>query len=108
MRYINDNKKPIIEGKLRCEELCEYLKERDAGTDIWIAEDGSGIVPKILYSPTLDELVGMTLPMDEITGCPKNTKAPHDAEEIKKFMLHTKSTLVYIIMAVPLKVRILE
>lgn len=75
----------------------------DASMDVWISEDGSGIVPKIQYDPVRDELVGITLPFDEKTGCPKKFESTaKDAEEIKKFMKLNKSTLVYIVIAVPL------
>lgn len=103
MRYINQNQTKIVEGKLRCAELFNYLTNRKADLEVWISEDGSGIVPKTQYDPTHDELVGMTLEMDDITGCPKKfPSTASDAEEIRKFMKYDKSKLVYIVIAVPL------
>lgn len=103
-RWISDSKKCILEGELRCTELRSHLSERKAGNDIWLCEDGSGIVSKIQYDPKSDQLIGMVLPLDENNGCPKRYEyTARDEEEIKKFMQNTRSTLVYIIMAVPLK-----
>lgn len=81
-----------------------YLSERNAGYDVWLCEDGSGLVSKIQYDQTSDQLIGMVLPLDESNGCPKRyVYTARDQEEITKFMLHSKSTHVYIVMAVPLK-----
>lgn len=103
MRNINQNKSKIEEGQLRCKELFDYLTERKTDFDVWISEDGSGIIPKTLYDQVRDELVGMTLELDDKTGCPKKFESTaRDMEEIKKFMKYNKSTLVYIVMAVPL------
>lgn len=104
MRCISDTRKPILEGELRSEELKTYLTERDAGSNVWLAEDGSGIISKVHYDQTLDQLVGIVLPLDEYTGCPKRHEfTARDQEEITKFMQQSKSTLVYIVMAIPLK-----
>lgn len=49
-------------------------------------------------------MVGMTLQIDERTGCPKRFESTtHDGEEIKKFCRMTKSTHVYLVLAIPLK-----
>lgn len=104
MRCINDNKSSIVEGKLRCQQLSEYLNQRNAGADVWLCEDGSGIIPKILYDATTNQLIGMSLPIDEETGCPKRyASTASDAAEIEQFLQHKKSTMVYIVVAVPLK-----
>lgn len=104
MRYIKDSKKCILEGELRCTELKTYLSDRNAGNDVWLCEDGSGLVSKIQYDQTLDQLVGMVLPLDEHNGCPKRYEhTARNQEEIKEFMRHGKSKYVYIVMAVPLK-----
>lgn len=80
------------------------MSERNAGNDIWLCEDGSGIISKVQYDQTLDQLVGIVLPIDGNTGCPKRYEfTARNQEEITKFMQHSKSTLVYIIMAIPLK-----
>ena len=103
VRYINRNQSKIVEGELRAKELYDYLIDKKANLEVWISEDGSGIVPKIQYDPTHDELVGMTLEIDEKTGCPKKfASTANDEEEIRKFMKYEKSKLVYLVIAVPL------
>lgn len=104
VRCINDTKKCIVEGEPRFAELARYLIHHNAGNDIWICEDGSGIVPKILYDPTDDQLIGMTLDIDENTGCPKRFEhTTRDEGEMKKYCRMAKSTHVYLILAIPLK-----
>lgn len=79
------------------------LIERNAGYDIWLAEDATGLVPKIQYDSTSNHLIGIVLPFDE-NGIPKMYESTAaNADEIKKFMQHTKSTLVYIVLAIPIK-----
>lgn len=102
MRCINDTKQCIVEGEPRFEELAKYLLQHNAGNDIWIYEDG--LVSKILYDPTDDQLIGMTLEIDNNTGCPKRFQyTTRDEEEIKKYCRMTKSTHVYLVLAIPLK-----
>lgn len=36
-----------IEGELRCGQLKEYLENLNVDKDVWISEDGSGIVQNI-------------------------------------------------------------
>lgn len=104
VRCINDTKERIVEGELRSAGLAKYLLQHDAGSDIWICEDGSGLIPKVLYDLTLDELIGMTLPIDDDTGCPKRFAfTARDEGEIKRFCNMTKSTHVYLVLAIPLK-----
>lgn len=78
--------------------------ERDAGNNIWLCEDATGIISKINYDPTLDQLIGIVLRIDEHTGCPRMYETTtRDYDEITKFMEYAKSTLVYVVMAIPLK-----
>lgn len=80
------------------------MRQQEAGNAIWICEDGSGLIPKILYDPKSDQLIGMTLPIDSHTGCPKRFDfTTRDEDEIKKFCRMNKSTHVYLILAIPLK-----
>lgn len=103
MRCINDTEKCSSEGELRCEKLLQYLIKHDAGKDVWLCEDGSGLIPKIVYDPTSDQLIGMTLPMNE-DGCPNRFEfTARNEEEIKKYCRMTKSTHIYLILAIPLK-----
>lgn len=58
----------------------------------------------MVYDQTLDQLVGIVLPIDQKTGCPTRFQyTARDQEEITKFMQYSKSILVYIVMAIPLK-----
>lgn len=82
----------------------KYLNQHNAGNDVWICEDGSGLIPKVLYDPASDELIGMTLPIVNGTGCPKRFESTtSNEEEIKKFCSMTKSSHVYLVLAIPLK-----
>lgn len=93
-----------MEGELRCTELKTYLSDQNAGTDVWLCEDGSSLVSKIQYDLTSDQLIGMVLPLDEHNGCPKRYEyTARDQDTIKEFMRYSKSKIVYIVMAVPLK-----
>lgn len=104
MRCIDDTRRCILEGDLRSEQLAKYLLDRNAGNDIWLCEDASGIIAKIQYDQTLDQLVGIVLPIDGNSGCPKRYEhTATNEEEIRTFMQSVKSTLVYIVMAIPLK-----
>lgn len=64
VRCINNNKSQVIEGELRCRELCEFLEKHKADKSVWLAEDATAIVPKIQYDPTTNQLVGILLPMN--------------------------------------------
>lgn len=104
MRCIKGTTECISEGEIRSKDLVKYLSDRNAGTDVWLCEDASGIIPQIKYDQTSDQLIGMVLPIDESTGCPERFEhTARSEDEIKSFMQHQKSTLVYIVMAIPLK-----
>lgn len=96
----------MIEGELRCEELSQYLDNIHAPKCVWISEDATAIIPKINYDPVTCQLVGIPLPIDKVTGCPKmlayETKTQ---EEITEHMKKKKSTSVYVVMAQPLDER---
>lgn len=104
VNYINKNKQHIIEGALRCRELSEYLDKVKAKRTVWLSEDGSGIVPKICYDSTTNQMVGLVLPLNEETGMPVPfSYTPKSTKDIESFSKLKKSTLVYIVMAQPLK-----
>lgn len=102
--YISQNKPKIIEGKLRCEELHAYLDALKLNKCVWLSEDASGIVPKIEFDSKTNQMVGLVLPMDQNTGMPIAFKyLARNANEIQENMQRKKSTLVYIVLAQPLK-----
>lgn len=102
--YINQNKPKIIEGILRCEELHAYLDALKLNKCVWLSEDASGIVPKIEFDSKTNQMVGLVLPMDQNTGIPIAYKyLARNANKIQENMQRKKSTLVYIVLAQPLK-----
>lgn len=69
MRCINTNKTHVVEGQMRCKELCEYLDNLKAVKKVWISEDGTAITARISYDPKTNQLVGIVLPLNS-NGCP--------------------------------------
>lgn len=94
----------MVEGQLRCRELAEYLQKTNAPKEVWLAEDGSGIISKACFDSTSNQIVGLNLPLDLKTGLPiPYTFVPESVEDIEKQMENTKSTHVYVILAQPIK-----
>lgn len=97
-------KQRIVEGELRCKQLEEYLDEIKSPKYIFLSEDASGIVKKITYDAFSNQLVGLVLTFNESNGIPKMfTFEAKSAEDIEKYLKLDQSTLVYIIVAQPLK-----
>lgn len=93
----------IVEGKLRCEELKLYLKKIKAPESVWLSEDASGIVQKVVYDVNSNKLVGLNLPLDAVTGIPiPNTFIAQSLRDIEKHMKNPLSHLVYVIIAQPI------
>lgn len=70
---------------------------------IWLSEDATAVVSKVTYDPSTNQLIGLLLPTDENTGCPKPFSfSAGDAETIKSHLLTERSTTVYLVMAQPL------
>lgn len=104
MNYISEHKPKIIEGQLRCEELSQFLDKLNAPRTVWLSEDGSGIVSKVSYDSSTNQMVGLVLPTNRETGMPiPFTFVPSSVNEIEKQLEYPKSTLVYIIMAQSIK-----
>lgn len=102
--YINKKKQRIVEGGLRCSELASFLDKVGAPRVVWLAEDGSGIVSKVSYDSSTNQLVGLVLPFHSETGIPiPFTYKPKSVRDLEEFLKHPKSTHVYIIMAQPIK-----
>lgn len=68
--HINKSKVKVVEGELRCDHLAKYINNVGAPKRVWISEDGSGIVTKISYDSTTNQLVGLVLPLDNNTRMP--------------------------------------
>lgn len=105
MSYISKRKQRIIEGELRCQELAVYLDKIGALKIVWMSEDGSGVITKICYDSTTNQMVGLVLPVNSETGMPiPFSYTPKSLKDIEAYSKLEKSTLVYIVMAQPLKI----
>lgn len=103
VRCIDNNKSRIVESKLRAKELSEYLNQMNCTKYVWISEDATAIISKVVYDPFTNQLIGIVPPTDKSTGCPKTLSfAATDAETIKQHLLKSKSTVLYLVMAQPL------
>lgn len=105
VKRIHTSKDRIVEGELRCEQLLNHLEKTNSPKSIFLSEDGSGIVQKVVYDAHYNQLIGLVLPFNETNGMPKlfSFKA-EGIEEIEKYMKLPQSTLVYIVVAQPMKV----
>lgn len=98
------NKQRIIEGQLRCEQLLKYLESLKVKKSVWLSEDATGIVSKVEYDPTTNQLIGLVLPIHSETGMPISFSFKATSHnEIQRFMeAAEKSKLLYVVMAQPL------
>lgn len=96
-----------MEGRIRAEELHAYLMKFGLPLSVWLSEDGSGVVPKVEYDTFNSQLVGQVLPIDAKIGIPiEHSYIVRSAREIEKHLRNEsiiKATLVYIVVAQPLK-----
>jgi hypothetical protein len=91
-----------MEGELQLEQLNQFLHENHYPKKIWISEDGTKIVDKILYNDRHNNMVGIVLPFDE-NGMPiLNQYKVNTALDIKLFMTKEKASILYIVMAKPI------
>lgn len=106
MNRIRDERRRIIEGELRAAQLKKYCEALKVTKDVWISEDGSGIVSNVHYDSVSNQLVGFVLPKSSGTGSPiPFSFGAEDAAQIMKHMYDSssrKSSLVYLVMAQPL------
>lgn len=111
MNRIHTKKDRIVEGELRCELLSQHLERSNLGSNgtksVFLSEDGSGIVQKIVYDSHSKQLIGLVLPLNERSGMPMICSFRADsAESIQKHIEEIQqSTLVYIVVAQPLNGR---
>lgn len=102
MSYVNQHKPRIIEGELRIKELSHYLYSLGLEKIVWLSEDASALVSKVEFDPSSNQMVGLVLPTDLVTGMPISfTYLASNEEEIRKHMKCNKSVNVYMIMAQP-------
>lgn len=94
----------VIEGEVRSKDLSDYLDKMGSPKIVWLSEDGTGIVSRVEYDSSTNQLVGLVLPLNDKTGIPIPYSFPADSQEnIEAFMKKEKSKIVYIVMAQPLK-----
>lgn len=102
VRCVTEHKARFVEGAIRAEELAEYLTRMECPKHVWISEDTTVISSKVTYDPKTNQLVGLVLPINQATGCPKAfTYVALDAECIKEHLIQAQSTVVYVVMAQP-------
>lgn len=104
-RYLQIEKPEIVEGKLRVEELNNYLEQLGVEKTVWLSEDATGIVSKVEYHPATNQIIGFVLPLN-CHGMPiALTYMADSAERIKEYMINNipRSKLVYLILAQPMK-----
>lgn len=70
LRYLYD-KKPPREGELSIESFVKFNKGNDETVYVWASEDDTRLVEGLTYNSLSDTIVGLCLPTDEDTGCPK-------------------------------------
>lgn len=81
-----------------------YIEKMGAPKKVWIAEDGSGVVSKVEFDPITNQLVGLVLPINGGTGMPiPFTFLAESAEKIEEHVNKSRSSLIYFVMAQPLK-----
>lgn len=104
MKHIHSEKDRIIEGELRCEQLSKHLELTKSPRAVFLSEDGSGIIKKVVYDSHTNQMIGLVLPFDEANGMPRTLSFIAKSEEdIRNYMKLPQSSLVYIIVAQPLK-----
>lgn len=103
VRRIQEGKERIIEGHLRCDELKEHLKKTNSPNTVFLSEDGSGIVQRIIYDVKTNQLIGLALPFNDVNGIPKSFSfIANSREDIENYMKKSQSKYVYIVAAQPL------
>lgn len=104
-RFLTDNGPKIIEGKMRTDELLEYLKTRKLPLKVSLSEDATRITAKISYDPSTNQLIGFALPLDN-NGMPIKFSFPaRNTKEIQDHFNNSAnfiSTTAYVQMAQPL------
>lgn len=103
VKHIQSDKEHIVEGELRAEQLNKYLELIKSPKHVFLSEDASGIVKKVVYDIYSNQLVGIVMPFNDANGMPKMFSfEARNAEDIEKYLNLPQSTLVYIIVAQPL------
>lgn len=103
-RYIHKSNCRVVEGVLRCNELLEYLEERNLEKAVHLCEDGTRTVERVQYDSYTNQIVGFALPLNKSNGLPIPFAFPAGSasEMIAHFEKNNStSSLVNVIMAKP-------
>lgn len=93
-----------MEGELRSHQLVDYLERTNSQKSVFLSEDGSGIIKKIVFDPHSNLLIGLVLPINAKSGMPITfSYKAESAEMIKKHIEQPQSSLVCIVAAQPLQ-----
>lgn len=111
-RYIAKTKPNVIEGVLRTKELFQYLDDHKVPSTKYkvLSEDATRINNRIQYDHENNQLVGFTLPLDEVTGMPiPRSYLGRSASEIEAHFYDIKTgdlkdtpSYINVVMAQPL------
>lgn len=100
MDRIHAQKERIIEGELRCEALSKHLERTNSSKSVFLSEDGSGILKKVVYDPKSNQLTGLVLPTNKKNGMPIiYSFEAKSAELIRKYVEEPHANLIYIVVA---------
>lgn len=93
----------IEEGKIRSDELKEFLEKNNYEKYVWLSEDATRCVSRVEYDNTSDKFVGFVLPFND-DGIPDTSKFHNvEATQLKcSFTENNISQYIYCVMAQPL------
>ena len=102
-RYLNSYQDGIYEGKMRLRELKNFLTHNGFQPCVWLSEDATRIVGRIVYDGVANQIVGCLLPFDN-NGMPMAFSYKFEnVLETFEFLQNMKVTsLVNVIMAQPM------
>lgn len=103
-RYIRSGFQ-MKEGEGRFDELLEYLTSRNLPLMVSLSEDATKITGRVQYDSRTNQIIGFTLPLDEMTGVP--IPGSFKARDIDEILKHFSANIpisnnVIVIMAQPL------
>ena len=91
------------EGEFRIEALKNYLLTRGYPLKVFLSEDGTRVVGKVMYHPATNQVVGFVPKLDE-NGLPIQGSFPATSAAVMAgyFQTNVLSNYAYVIMAQPL------
>lgn len=103
-RHIHRCSSNVIEGVLRCDELRQYLLERNCQLNVCLSEDATRIDNTVQYCKNTNQLMGFVLPTDYTTGLPIPFafKARTASEMLRHFSTETARHVITV-MAKPIE-----